>query len=114
MKSKKYELTILLDLPEEDKIKLDIMADDWYSEQNDTKSRALIEAYSDIIERYGGFVINVSFEGYKRIPYPVNNIEYSAYIYLDIMLPEDKVSEFSQLLNIQRHILRYLLVKADN
>lgn len=88
----KHELTIIA--PEEltvlDKIKLE----------------ELIKKYARIHKRL--------VEGRKRLAYPIQGREWGLYLFYELDIDRDKVSELSCELNINDKVVRYLLVRQDS
>lgn len=60
-----------------------------------------------------GVIVKSENQGRKRLAYPINNNEHAQYYSLEITLPKGKAERLSSWLNLQRSVLRYLLVKQE-
>lgn len=72
-----------------------------------------IEKLKTLVENKGGMIIKTEDDGVKRLAYAIQGQEKARYIYFDIILPLNKASELSSVLNITDTVLRYLLVRTD-
>lgn len=87
----KHELTIIApeDLTVLDKIELE----------------KVIKKYARLTKRL--------VDGRKRLAYPIQGREWGLYLFYELDIDRDKVSELSCELNINDKVVRYLLVRAD-
>lgn len=87
----KHELTIIApeDLTVLDKIELE----------------KVIKKYARLTKRL--------VDGRKRLAYSIQGREWGLYLFYELDIDRDKVSELSSRLNINDNVLRYLLVRAD-
>lgn len=81
--------------------------------REDADKDEAIEKLKTLVENKGGMVVKTEDEGVKRLAYDIQGQKKARYIYFDIILPQNKASELSSVLNITDTILRYLLVRTD-
>lgn len=65
-----------------------------------------------VIKRYARLTKRV-VDGRKRLAYPIQGRECGLYLFYELDIDRDKVSELSCELNINDKVVRYLLVRAD-
>ncbi|MDO4870608.1 MAG: 30S ribosomal protein S6 [Candidatus Saccharibacteria bacterium] len=92
---KKYELTVLVHPDMESEID------------------KAIETVTNIITKADGKVIKQDNWGKKRLAYSIDKQFFANYLYFELELPADAPLKISNVLNITKEVLRYLLVKAD-
>lgn len=81
--------------------------------REDADKDEAIEKLKTLIENKGGMIVKTEDNGVKRLAYAIQGQEKARYIYFDIVLPQNKASELSSVLNITDTVLRYLLVRTD-
>lgn len=72
-----------------------------------------IEAVTRVIKRYAD-IITFEDDGTKRLAYPIQDNDMGRFMFWILDIDRDKVVKLSQALNINDHVLRYLLVRADS
>lgn len=65
------------------------------------------------IEEAGGKIVKQDSWGKKKLAYEIDKQGFANYVYFELELPTDAPLKLSNLFNINKEILRYLLVKAD-
>lgn len=65
------------------------------------------------IEDAEGKIIKQDSWGKKKLAYTINKQNFANYVYFELELPSEAPLKLSNLFNINKEILRYLLVKAD-
>lgn len=81
--------------------------------REDADKDEAIEKLKTLIENKGGMIVKTEDNGVKRLAYAIQGQEKARYIYFDIILPQNKASDLSSVLNITDTVLRYLLVRKD-
>ena len=81
--------------------------------REDADKDEAIEKLKTLIENKGGMIVKTEDNGVKRLAYAIQGQEKARYIYFDIILPQDKASDLSSVLNINDTVLRYLLLRTD-
>lgn len=81
--------------------------------REDADKDEAIEKLKTLVENKGGMIIKTEDNGVKRLAYAIQGQEKARYIYFDIILPLNKASELSSVLNITDTVSRYLLVRTD-
>ena len=65
------------------------------------------------IEDAGGKITKKDILGKKKLAYAIAKQNFANYVYFELELPSEAPLKISNLFNITKEILRYLLVKAD-
>ncbi len=65
------------------------------------------------IEDAGGKINKQDSWGKKKLAYSIDKQDFANYVYFELELPSEAPLKLSNLFNINKEILRYLLVKAD-
>lgn len=65
------------------------------------------------IEDAGGKITKKDNLGKKKLAYQIAKQNFANYVYFEMELPAEAPLKISNLFNITKEILRYLLVKAD-
>ena len=92
---KKYELTVLVHPDLESEID------------------KAIELISGIITKADGKIVKQDNWGKKRLAYSIDKQFFANYLYFELELPAAAPLKISNVLNITKEVMRYLLVKAD-
>lgn len=92
---KKYELTVLVHPDLESEID------------------KAIELISGIITKADGKIVKQDNWGKKRLAYSIDKQFFANYLYFELELPAMAPLKISNVLNITKEVMRYLLVKAD-
>lgn len=92
---KKYELTVLIHPDLESEI--------------DKATETVV----NIITKAGGKIVKQDNWGKKRLAYAINKQFFANYLYFELELPAEAPLKISNVLNITKEVMRYLLVK-DN
>ena len=66
-----------------------------------------------VIKDNGGEIKKQDNWGKKKLAYVIDKQNFANYIYFELDLPPQAPLKISNLLNINKEILRYLLVKSD-
>ncbi len=66
-----------------------------------------------MIKDNNGVIKNQDVWGKKKLAYPIDKQEFAVYVAFELDLPGAAVAKISNGLNINKEILRYLLVKED-
>ncbi len=66
-----------------------------------------------VIEDAGGKINKQDIMGKKKLAYQIDGQSFANYVYFELALPASAPAKISGLFNINKEILRYLLVKAD-
>ncbi len=92
---KQYELTVLVhpDLESEiERVAKDIVA---------------------LIEKSAGKITKQDNWGKKRLAYQIDKQDFANYLYFELDLPAEAPKKISNAFNINREVMRYLLVKQE-
>lgn len=92
---KKYELTVLVHPDLESEID------------------KAIELISGIVTKADGKIVKQDNWGKKRLAYSIDKQFFANYLYFELELPATAPLKISNVLNITKEVMRYLLVKAD-
>jgi len=92
---RKYELVIIL--------KPDL---------NKSEQEKIIKKMSKIITDLKGKVNKKDIWGKKNMAYPIKKQKQGTYVKLNISLPEDKIGDWREKIQLEDNIIRHLLIKT--
>ena len=72
-----------------------------------------IDIVSGIITKADGTIVKQDNWGKKRLAYSIDKQFFANYLYFELELPATAPLKISNVLNITKEVMRYLLVKAD-
>jgi len=73
----------------------------------------ILNQIKELIEKFGGKVINQENLGNKKLAYPIKHIRRGFYVLVYFEMEPQKLKEFNQKLRLSSEILRFLIVKAE-
>lgn len=71
----------------------------------------ILNQTKELIEKFGGKVINRENLGNKKLAYPIKHIRRGFYILVYFEMEPQNLKEFNQKLRLSSEILRFLIVK---
>ena len=74
---------------------------------------ALVEKFTDTIQKEGGKVVNVEHWGLRTLAYRINKNRKGHYVMLHIEAPGTLVQELERTMRINEDILRYLTTQVE-
>ncbi len=92
----KYELALVIDARIEDDARADVL-----------------EKAKKLIARFGGTVTNVEESGKKKLAYEIDKTDEGLYYFVQFDAEGTAPAEIEQRVRIMDHVLRFLVVRAD-
>ena len=82
-------------------------------EVKEEQTHALLERIEQITNNYGGQIMRVSQWGRRRLAYPIQHHRDGLYVFIDMILAPETVSELDRTLKVSEDVLRHLIKKRD-
>src|SRR5262249_3491182 len=82
-------------------------------EVNEEQTRAIVERIEQIATRYGGQVVRVNQWGRRRLAYPIHHHRDGIYLFVDMILTPETVSELDRTLKVSEEVIRHLIILRD-
>jgi len=82
-------------------------------EVNEEQTRSLVERIEQIVTTYGGQVVRVNQWGRRRLAYPIEHNRDGFYMFIDMILTPETVSELDRTLKVSEEVLRHLIKRRD-
>ena len=82
-------------------------------EVNEEQTRSIVERLEQIVTNHGGQVMRVNNWGRKRLAYPIQHHRDGSYLFIDMILTPETVSELDRTLKVSEEVLRHLIIKRD-
>lgn len=82
-------------------------------EVNEEQTRAIMERIEQIVNNYGGQIMRVNQWGRKRLAYPIKHNRDGFYVFIDMILTPETVSELDRTLKVSEEVLRHLITRRD-
>ena len=82
-------------------------------EVNEEQTRAILERIEQIATNYGGQIMRVNQWGRRRLAYPIQHHRDGFYLFIDMVLTPETVSELDRTLKVSEEVLRHLIKLRD-
>jgi len=82
-------------------------------EVNEEQTRTILERIEQIVSTYGGQIMRVNQWGRKRLSYPIEHNRDGFYVFIDMILTPETVSELDRTLKVSEEVLRHLIKRRD-
>lgn len=82
-------------------------------EVNEEQTRTIVERLEQIVTNNGGQVMRVNQWGRRRLAYPIEHHRDGFYVFIDMILTPETVSELDRTLKVSEDVLRHLIKKRD-
>jgi len=83
-------------------------------EVNEEQTRTLVERIEQIATNYGGQVVRVNQWGRRRLAYPIQHHRDGFYMFIDMILTPETVSELDRTLKVSEEVIRHLIKLRDS
>jgi small subunit ribosomal protein S6 len=83
------------------------------SEVNEEQTRGILDRVEQIVTTYGGQTVKVNQWGRRRLAYPIERQRDGVYIFIDMILTPETVSELERTLKVSEVVLRHMVKKRD-
>ena len=82
-------------------------------EVNEDETRSMLDRIEQIVANYGGQVVKVNQWGRRRLAYPIQRHRDGNYIFIDMILTPETVTELERTLKVSEAVLRHMVTKRD-
>jgi small subunit ribosomal protein S6 len=82
-------------------------------EVKEEQTRTTLERIEQIVSTYGGQIMRVSQWGRRRLAYPIEHHRDGFYVFIDMILTPETVSELDRTLKVSEDVLRHLIKRRD-
>jgi len=82
-------------------------------EVSEDETRALLERVEQIVATYGGQIVKINQWGRRRLAYPIERHRDGFYVFLDMILTPETVSELERTLTVSEIVLRHMVKRRD-
>jgi len=82
-------------------------------EVNEEQTRTILERIEQIATNYGGQIMRVNQWGRRRLAYPIQHHRDGFYVFIDMVLTPETVSELDRTLKVSEEVLRHLIKLRD-
>ena len=84
-----------------------------HPEVSEEQSNAILERIQQVINNNDGQVVRVSQWGRRRLAYPIEHQRDGFYVFFDMILAPETVSELDRNLKVTEEILRHIIIRRD-
>ncbi len=82
-------------------------------EVNEEETQAILGRVEQIVTRYDGQTVRVQQWGRRRLAYPIERNRDGYYIFIDMILTPETVSELERTLKVSETVLRHMFRRRD-
>jgi small subunit ribosomal protein S6 len=82
-------------------------------EVSEEETRSILDRLGQIVAQHGGQIVKVNQWGRRRLAYPIQRHRDGYYVFIDMILTPETVSELERTLKVSEIVLRYMLAKRD-
>jgi len=82
-------------------------------EVNEEQSNAILERIQQIINNNDGQVVRINQWGRRRLAYPIQHQRDGFYVFFDMILAPETVSELDRNLKVTEEVLRHIIIRRD-
>src|SRR5579859_997469 len=82
-------------------------------EVSEEETRAILERVEQIVATYGGQIVKVNQWGRRRLAYPIERHRDGLYVFIDMILTPETVSELERMLKVSVIVLRQMTKRRD-
>lgn len=82
-------------------------------EVGEEETRSLLDRIDQIVTTRGGQIVKVNQWGRRRMAYPIERHRDGLYVFIDMILTPETVSELERTLKVSEVVLRYMTRKRD-
>jgi small subunit ribosomal protein S6 len=83
-------------------------------EVSEEQTQAILNRVEQIVATHGGQIVRVNKWGRRRLSYPIEHHRDGNYIFLDMILTPETVSELDRTLKVSEEVLRHLMKRRDS
>lgn len=82
-------------------------------EVSEERTGTILSRLSQIIANYDGQVVRVNQWGRRRMAYPIEHHRDGFYVFIDMILTPETVTELDRTLKVSEDVLRHMLIRRD-
>ena len=82
-------------------------------EVNEEQSNAILERIQQIVTSHDGQVVRINQWGRRRLAYPIRHKRDGFYVFFDMILTPETVSELDRNLKVTEEVLRHIIIRRD-
>jgi small subunit ribosomal protein S6 len=82
-------------------------------EVNEEQTRTIMERLEQIVSNYGGQIMRVNQWGRRRLAYPIEHHRDGFYVFIDMVLTPETVTELDRTLKVTEEVIRHIIKKRD-
>ena len=82
-------------------------------EVSEEQSRSILERIQQIVTNHDGQVVRVNQWGRRRLAYPIEHKRDGFYVFIDMILTPETVSELDRTLKVTEEVLRHIIIRRD-
>ena len=82
-------------------------------EVNEEQTQAILGRVNQVVANYGGRIVKVNQWGRRRLAYPIERHRDGLYVFIDMILTPETVSELDRTLRVSEEVLRHMMKRRD-
>ena len=82
-------------------------------EASEEETRAIMDRVEQVVANHGGQIVKVNQWGRRRLAYPIQRHRDAVYVFIDMILTPETVSEHERTLKVSETVLRHMVKKRD-
>lgn len=82
-------------------------------EVSEEQSKAILERIQQIVNNHDGEVVRINQWGRRRLAYPIRHKRDGFYVFFDMILTPETVSELDRNLRVTEEVLRHIIIRRD-
>ncbi|HLX58232.1 MAG TPA: 30S ribosomal protein S6 [Ktedonobacteraceae bacterium] len=82
-------------------------------EVSEEQSSSILERIQQIVTIHDGQVVRVNQWGRRRLAYPIEHKRDGFYVFIDMILTPETVSELDRTLKVTEEVLRHIIIRRD-
>jgi small subunit ribosomal protein S6 len=82
-------------------------------EVSEEETRSVLDRIDQIVATHGGQVVRVNQWGRRRLAYPIERHRDGFYVFIDMILTPETVSDLERMLKVSEIVLRYMTRTRD-
>jgi small subunit ribosomal protein S6 len=82
-------------------------------EVSEEETRTILDRVEQIVARYDGQIVKVNQWGRRRLAYPIERHRDGFYVFIDMILTPETVTELERTLKVSESVLRHMVKKRD-
>ena len=82
-------------------------------EVNEEQTRAVLDRVEQVVVNHSGQIVRVNQWGRRRLAYPIERHRDGIYVFIDMILTPESVSELERTLKVSEIVLRHMVKRRD-